>query len=76
MQAAEIVDDGLRHPVEHDESFLAVFDLLTRNGEDRGFKLRYFHFVFPLEPTHFLLSKSRVHLEQRHAGEVVVQLLK
>ena len=65
VQSAQALDDGPRHPIEHDESFLAVLDALARNNEDLRIKLRHFHFVVPRESAHFLLSQSRVHLEER-----------
>src|SRR5579872_6700064 len=76
MQPADALDDRLRNPVEHDETFLAIFDLLARNDKYGRVEFRHFHLIVPLESANFLLAQSRVYLEKRHACKMIRQLLK
>src|ERR1700761_9547236 len=48
LQPANALDDRLRNPVEHDETFLAIFYLLARNDKHRRVELRHLHFIVPL----------------------------
>ena len=76
MQPANALDDRLRHSVEHNETFLAILDVFARNDEQGRIEFRHFHLIVPLESANLLLPQSRVHLEERHAREVIGQLLK
>src|ERR1700685_1031567 len=75
MQPANALHDRLRNPVEHDETFLAIFNALARNDEYGCVEFRHLHLIVPLESANLLFPQPRVYLEERHACEVVGQLL-
>jgi hypothetical protein len=61
MQPANALDDGFRHPIEHDEAFLAILDALGWNDEHRGLELRYLHLIVPLQSAEAITYSTSSH---------------
>ena len=74
MQPANALHHRLSNPVEHDQTFLAIFDVLAWNDEHGRVELRHLHLILPLESANLLFPQPRIDLEERHACEVIGQL--
>ena len=73
VQPARTLHNRLRDPVEHDETFLAIFDVLAWNDKDGRIEFRHFHFIVLLQSANFFFPQARIHFEKRHAREVIGQ---
>jgi hypothetical protein len=61
VQSALTFDRGYCHPIEHDQAFLAILDVLTRNDENRRIEHQHLPLILLFKSADFLFPKARVH---------------
>jgi hypothetical protein len=76
MLAPAGINHRFRDPIQHNVSIQTILYVGPRDDEDRGVELRHWDLPGPSQIHDFLFPKPRIHLEERHLGEVTIEFRK